>query len=81
MKAAIPRHWAWNEVAIEKLSVIPGIGEKTVEVLREAGLSDVGAVYDFSCSRWMPLTHIEGIGEKTAKNLWRDIETYIPEDN
>ena len=67
----------WRHLDLDALEDIPGIGWKTVESLRLYGFRDVAQVYSASCSEWGTLKQVKGIGEKTAKDLFRLIEQYV----
>ncbi len=52
-----------EEVTLEKL---PGVGEKTMEALKEAGF---GSISDIAKAKLEDLTQVKGIGEKKAEKI------------
>ncbi|MBI2635487.1 MAG: transcription termination/antitermination protein NusA [Parcubacteria group bacterium] len=60
------------------LSDLKGVGEKTAEVLREAGLN---TPEDIGSSTIEDLTKIEGIGEKTAEKIMESAKKLLEDKN
>ena len=75
---AAPPSGKWYGVSLDELKRVPGIGDKTIEALRKAGYRDVSRVWGDSASAWKNLEAVDGIGEKTAKTLFKHIEKHVP---
>ncbi len=56
-----------------KLEDLEGVGEKTAQTLRDAGINTVDDIINSSLDA---LTNIEGIGEKTAEKIMESARTY-----
>jgi transcription termination/antitermination protein NusA len=60
--------------ATEGLTDVPGIGDKTAEILIKAGLTDVEKIATLSVEH---LSTLQGVGEKTAAKIIRSAKDYV----